>query len=112
MKTRKTLNRSIVVLAATLFFTPCSLMAIDTSSLPSASVADMATSSVGVTDLLNINTASVDTLTQIPGISPKIGEAIATYREVNGAFSSVSDLINVDGIDMGLLDKIKPFLTI
>ncbi len=61
---------------------------------------------------LNINTASVESLSEIPGLSPKIGEAIAAYRDANGAFKSVSDLVNVEGIDAGLLEKIKPFLTV
>lgn len=112
MEMVKEMKKVLIVLAVILFLAPANGMALDTSSITSSSVTDMASSAGGVTDLLNINTASVESLTQIPGISPKIGEAISTYRELNGAFSSVSDLLNVDGIDMSLLEKIKPFLTI
>lgn len=65
-----------------------------------------------ITELLNINSASPEMLAQIPGVGPKIGEAISAYREANGAFSQIKDLLNVDGIDMSLLEKIKPFITI
>ena len=61
---------------------------------------------------VSVNTASIDSLSKIPGLSPKIGEAIGAYRDANGAFKSLSDLVNVDGIDAALLDKIKPFLSI
>lgn len=63
-------------------------------------------------DKININTASVESLSQIPGLSPKIGEAIAAYRDANGAFKSLADLANIDGINAALLEKIKPFLSL
>jgi competence protein ComEA len=72
----------------------------------------MAGKAAGMMDKVNINKASIESLSQVPGLSPKIGEAIAAYRDANGAFKSISDLINIEGIDAGLLEKIKPFLTI
>ena len=66
----------------------------------------------GQMDKININTASVDTLAKIPGLDPKIGEAIAAYRDANGAFKSISELANIDGINPSLLAKIKPFLSL
>jgi len=87
------------------------LMASGGSEATSA-MSGMAGTTAGMMEELNINTASIDSLSQIPGLSPKIGEAIAAYRDANGAFKSVSDLINVEEIDAGLLEKIKPFLTI
>lgn len=66
----------------------------------------------GKMDKININTASVETLSKTPGLDPKIGEAIAAYREANGAFKSFSDFAKIDGIDASLLEKIKPFLSL
>lgn len=77
-----------------------------------SAMSGMTGSAAGMMEKLNINTASIESLSKIPGLSPKIGEAIATYRDANGAFKSVSGLINVEGIDAGLLEKIKPFLTV
>lgn len=78
----------------------------------SSAISGMAGKDQGMLDKLNINTASIESLSNIPGLSPKISEAIAAYREAEGAFKSLSELTNVEGIDAGLLEKIKPFLTI
>lgn len=77
-----------------------------------SAMSGMTGTAAGMMDKLNINTATIESLSKIPGLSPKVGEAIAAYREANGAFKSVSDLVNIEGIDAGLLEKIKPFLTI
>lgn len=61
-------------------------------------------------EMININSATPEMLSQIPGIGPKIGEAIAAYRDANGSFSQIADLLNVEGIDASLLEKIKPYL--
>jgi len=77
-----------------------------------SAMSSMAGKAAGMVDKVNINTASIDSLSQIPGLSPEIGKAITSYRDAHGAFTSVSDLINIEGIDAGLLEKIKPLLTI
>ena len=66
----------------------------------------------GQMDKININTASIDQLSNIPGLDPKIGQAIAAYRDANGAFNSISELANIDGIDASLLNKIKPLISL
>lgn len=109
MKT-KMLTTCAVLFATALFVAPASVFATDAK--PAASLTDMASKATAVAEQLNINTASVDALANIPGIGPKIGDAIAAYRESNGAFKSIADLVNVEGIDAGLLEQIKPFLTI
>jgi competence protein ComEA len=63
-----------------------------------------------LTDMIDINKATPEMLSSIPGIGPKLGEAITAYRDANGSFAQVKDLLNVEGIDMSLLEKIKPFL--
>lgn len=62
-------------------------------------------------EMFNVNSATPEMLASIPGIGPKLGEAIASYREAHGAFTGIKDLLNVEGIDMSLLEKVKPFLT-
>jgi competence ComEA-like helix-hairpin-helix protein len=66
----------------------------------------------GKMDKININEASIESLSKIPGLDSKVGEAIAAYRDANGAFKSLSELANIDGIDASLLEKIKPFLSL
>lgn len=54
---------------------------------------------------VKINSASVEELQKLPGIGPAKAEAIATYRDENGAFKSVDDLLQVSGIGVKSLEK-------
>ncbi len=56
---------------------------------------------------LNINTASSLELQQLPGIGPVRAQAIIEYREINGPFKTVDELINISGIGEKTLQKIK-----
>ncbi|MDO8828402.1 helix-hairpin-helix domain-containing protein [Methylophaga sp.] len=49
-------------------------------------------------DKININKASADELQLLKGVGPSTAEAIVQYREENGTFSSVDDLVNVKGV--------------
>ncbi len=111
MKSRQGKKMGAVVIAISLLVAPASLMATDLTKA-AGSVSGMADQAAAVAQQLNVNTASIDALANIPGIGDKVGEAIAAYREANGAFTSLADLVNVDGIDASLLEKIKPFLSL
>jgi competence protein ComEA len=62
--------------------------------------------------LVNINTADISELTALSGIGESRAKAIIDYREKNGAFSSIEDIKNVDGIKDGLFAKIKDQITV
>ena len=47
---------------------------------------------------ININTAAEDELQQLPHIGPKLAERIVTYREANGRFERIEELMMVDGV--------------
>ncbi|MEO0082139.1 MAG: helix-hairpin-helix domain-containing protein [candidate division WOR-3 bacterium] len=61
---------------------------------------------------ININTASVELLEQLPGIGPMTARRIVEYREEHGRFSSVDDLLNVKGIGPKKLEAIRPLATV
>lgn len=111
MKTNYSLSLGAVLFAAILCWTPSALQAADAAQV-TGSVSGVAGQIAAVADQLNINTANVDALAAVPGLGPEIAEAISKYREAHGAFTSLNDLVNVDGINMELLEKIKPFLTL
>jgi competence protein ComEA len=60
---------------------------------------------------VNINTASAEQLTVLPGIGPKLAARIVEYRQKSGAFKSVQELMNVRGVGEKNLKKIEPYLS-
>lgn len=66
-----------------------------------------------VTARVNINTASAETLQKdLSGIGKNKATAIVAYREANGEFTSVDELIEVKGIGKALLDKNRDRLAV
>ena len=65
-----------------------------------------------VAGTVNINTASATDLQALPGIGAKTAERIVEYRQKNGPFKKVEDLMNVRGIGEKNFLKLKPQLTI
>src|SRR6056297_2316031 len=61
---------------------------------------------------ININRASRSQLETIPGIGPVKAGSIIEYRDLNGKFLDLSDLILVNGIGEKTLEKMKPMITI
>lgn len=58
-------------------------------------------------DAINLNTADAETLATLPGIGESKAAAIVAYREANGGFRQVEDLLKVEGIGQKTLDKIR-----
>ncbi len=48
----------------------------------------------------------------LPGIGEAKADAILSYREEYGRFSSIEDIMNISGIKQGAFDKIKSLITI
>ena len=58
--------------------------------------------------LININTASASELSEnLPRIGETIAERIVEYREVNGNFKSIEEIMNVSGIGDKIFENIK-----
>jgi competence protein ComEA len=62
-------------------------------------------------DLVNINTASAEELDNLPGIGPTIAQRIVEYREANGSFQTIDDLMNVSGIGPSTFENIKELIS-
>ncbi len=62
--------------------------------------------------IVNINTATLADLDTLPGIGPAIAQRIIDYREANGPFTAIEDIMNVSGIGPATFDKIKDLITV
>lgn len=58
-------------------------------------------------DLLNINTATVEQLAQVPGLNEELAKAIVQYRDDMGDIQSMDELAEVPGITKDLLENMK-----
>ena len=61
---------------------------------------------------VDINTADVEELDELPEVGPSTAESIVEYRRTNGQFSSVDELEEIPGIGPETLEKIAPFATV
>lgn len=61
---------------------------------------------------ININTANLQELENLPNIGPTRAEAIITYRQQHGTFKKIEDIQNVTGIGPSTFEKIKELITV
>ena len=62
--------------------------------------------------LIDINTASLEALQEIPGVGPVIAARIVTFREQNGGFRAVEELLEVSGIGEATFAQMQPMVTV
>ena len=62
--------------------------------------------------LININTADVELLTQLVGVGPSIAQRIISYRNENGLFHNIEDIMNIKGIGEKTFEKMRDQLCI
>ena len=61
---------------------------------------------------VSLNSATIDELMQLPGIGEVKAKAIIAYREENGGFKSIEELLEVNGIGESTFNKIKDQLSL
>lgn len=99
---KKKLVSLLFVAASSLVFLP---QVQAQSELAAAEMATVAT--------VNLNQADADTLVrELKGIGPAKAQAIIDYREQQGAFVSVEELLEVKGIGVATLERLRGQLTV
>ena len=61
---------------------------------------------------LNLNTADARALQTLPGVGPALAQRILEYREKNGGFKKIEELMNVQGIGEKTFLKLKPLVMV
>jgi competence protein ComEA len=70
------------------------------------------TADPSITGLVNLNTADQTILETLPGVGPVTAQAILDWRADNGAFTSVDELLEVDGIGEVTLGELRDLVTV
>lgn len=63
-------------------------------------------------DLININTAILADLTKLKGIGDILGQRIIDYRNLNGRFNTIEEIMFVSGIKQSIYEQIKDNITV
>ncbi len=99
--------RALLVLVTVL-----AMAAIPAAAAQQKSSAAKSASTAAPTTPVNINTATQEQLETLPGLGAKVAQRIIEYRQKNGNFKKVEDLMNVKGIGEKSFLKLKPRLTV
>ena len=82
------------------------------ASPQAARTAGAAKAKATATNPVNLNSASVAQLQTLPGIGPSAAQRIVDYRQKNGSFKKIEELMNVKGIGEKSFLKLKPLITV
>ena len=96
----------VVLIALALFATRAAAQDPERPSPAKATAAASASSPV------NLNTATAAQLEALPGVGARTAALIVEYRQKNGGFKKIEDLMNVRGVGEKSFLKLKPLITV
>jgi competence protein ComEA len=84
----------------------------DAKAAPASKAKGASASKNSATAVVNLNTASASEIEALPGIGAKTAVRIVEYRQKNGPFKKIEELMNVRGVGEKNFLKLKPQITI
>ena len=81
------------------------------AALPDTSAADAPPAGEAALSV-NLNTASVQELVELPGIGETLAGRIVAYREENGPFIRIDQIMAVSGIGPGTYEKLRGYVRV
>jgi competence protein ComEA len=102
-------RRSFILIVAITLVGPSTLLAQTDAAPAKASKPAVAAAS---TQVINLNTATAIQIATLPGIGPKTADLIVQYRQKNGSFKKVEEIMNVRGIGEKTFLKLKSRITV
>jgi comEA protein len=90
----------------------CLLCALPAAAAQSKSTTRSTAAKPASTAIVNLNTATAADLEGLPGIGAKTAARIVEYRQKNGPFKKVEELMNVRGVGEKNFLKLKPQITV
>ena len=100
------MHRSVI---ATFALVVCLVSAAASAQQPARGARPAASAS---TEIVNLNTSSAAQIASLPGIGDKTAELIVQYREKNGPFKKIEEIMNVKGVGEKSFLRIKDRLTV
>jgi len=88
-----------------------SVAALAATSAPGNQGTDVAESGAQQGAVINLNTASAAELESLPGVGEVTAGRIIDYREANGPYRSVDDLVHVQGISTRIINGLRDYVT-
>lgn len=62
--------------------------------------------------VLNLNTATAEQLTRLPGIGPSLAKRIVVFREKKGGFKRIEELLAVPGVSEKKWQAVREYLVL
>ena len=101
--------RNVIIIAAFAVMAAAPLLAQTPSKAAKPAKPAVAAAS---TEIINLNTATAAQIATLPGIGPKTADLIVQYRQKNGPYKKVEEIMNVKGVGEKSFLKLKSRLTV
>jgi competence protein ComEA len=103
---------ALVILVAILIAGPSASSPLAAQAAKAAKAGSSSKARATAANPVNLNSASAAQLQTLPGVGASAAQRIVDYRQKNGSFKKIEELMNVKGIGEKSFLKLKPLITV